>query len=65
MKAKELIQALLKLDPEKEVMIQQGGEYDYMTVHGVKEMQVWDEDGGGDDEDDETGNRNIIGIRFV
>src|SRR3990172_108005 len=47
-----------KLDNEREVMIQQGGEHDYMTVHGVKEMQVWDEDGEGDDEDDETGNRN-------
>lgn len=65
MKAKELIKALKKLDPEREVMVQQGGEHDYMTVHGVKEMQVWDEDGEGDDEDDETGNRNIIGIQFT
>lgn len=65
MKAKELIEALNKLNPEKEVMIQQGGDHDYMTVHTVKEMQVWDEDGEGDDEDDDTGNRNIIGIQFT
>ena len=60
MKTRELIEALQKLDPEKEVMIQQGGEHDFMTVHTVKEVSVWDEDAEeGEDEQD------IIGIYFV
>ena len=65
MKAKDLIKELKKLNPDKEVMIQQGGEHDYMTVHGVKEMEVFDEDGEGDVPDDETGILNIIGVQFV
>jgi len=44
MKVKELIQILQKQDPEKEVMIQQGEEYDYMTVHSVKEKDLIDMD---------------------
>lgn len=64
MKAKELIELLKKMNPEKEVMIQQGGEHDYMAVHGAKEMKVWDEDGDGDELEDETGEKNIIGIDF-
>jgi hypothetical protein len=67
MKAKELIDILKSLSPDKEVMIQQGGEHDYMAVNGIKEIQVFDEDGegGGDDEDDETGTLNIIAIQFI
>ena len=40
MKVKDLIKSLQKQDPEKEVMIQQGEEFDYMSVHTVKEMYV-------------------------
>jgi hypothetical protein len=64
MKAKQLIDLLRKLDPEKTVMIQQGGEHDYMTAHEVKELTVYDEDGDGDSSEDETGARNIIAIEF-
>lgn len=44
MKVKELIVELQKFDPEKEVMIQQGEEFDYMTVETVraKELIYWD-----------------------
>ena len=44
MKVKELITELQKHDPEKEVMIQQGEEYDYMTVCTVKEKDLYDSD---------------------
>lgn len=44
MKVKELIELLKKHDPEKEVMIQQGEEYDYMTVHRVRAKTVYDAD---------------------
>jgi len=40
MKVKELIKELQKQDPEKEVMIQQGEEFDYMSIQTVKEMYV-------------------------
>jgi hypothetical protein len=40
MKVKDLIEELKKQDPEKEVMIQQGEEYDYMTVYTVKTKEV-------------------------
>ena len=60
MKAKDLIKELKKLNPDKEVMIQQGGEQDYMTVMGIKEIQVFDEDA-----QDKTGILNIIGVQFV
>ena len=42
MKVKELIELLNKQDPEKEVMIQQGEEYDYMAAHSVKEKDLVD-----------------------
>ena len=46
MKVKELIDLLSKQDPEKEVMIQQGDEYEYMIAYSVKEMDLvdWDHD---------------------
>jgi hypothetical protein len=44
MKNKDLIKKLQKLDPEKEVMIQQGEEYDYMTAYTVKEKELTDMD---------------------
>lgn len=40
MKVKELIEELQKQDPEKDVMIQQGEEFDYMAVYTVKEKDV-------------------------
>lgn len=42
MKVKDLIKELQKQDPEKEVMIQQGEEYDYMKAYTVKEVELWD-----------------------
>jgi len=42
MKVKELINLLKIFDPEKEVMIQQGEEYDYMVAHSVKEKELVD-----------------------
>ena len=45
MKVKELIELLKNQDPEKEVYIQQGEEYDYMEVHSVKEMELADMNG--------------------
>lgn len=65
MKNKELIELLLKCDPEKDVMIQQGGDADYLLVYGAEEMEVMDEDGEGDDPEDETGILNIVAIKFT
>ena len=42
MKVKDLIKELQKQDPEKEVMIQQGEEFDYMKAYTVKEVELWD-----------------------
>jgi len=42
MKVKELIKELQRHDPEKEVMIQQGEEFDYMSVYSVKEKDLVD-----------------------
>lgn len=42
MKVKDLIKELEKQDPEKEVMIQQGEEFDYMKSYTVREMELWD-----------------------
>ena len=42
MKVKELIEQLKNQDPEKEVMIQQGEEYDYMNALTVKDIEVMD-----------------------
>ena len=42
MKAKDLINELQKQDPEKEVMIQQGEEFDYMKAYTVKLVELWD-----------------------
>ena len=52
MKVKELIEMLQKQDPEKEVFIQQGEEYDYMRVYSVREKELLDVD--GIEEDDEV-----------
>jgi len=40
MKVKELILELLNQDQEKEVMIQQGEEFDYMAVYTIKEKEL-------------------------
>jgi hypothetical protein len=37
MKVKDLIKELRKHDPEKEVMIQQGEDFDYMAAYTVKD----------------------------
>lgn len=42
MKVRDLIKELQKQDPEKEVMIQQGEEFDYMKAYTVKEIELWD-----------------------
>jgi hypothetical protein len=52
MKVKQLIAELQKQDPEKEVMIQQGEEYDYMAVYTVKEKEL--SDATYDDDEDLT-----------
>ena len=49
MKVKELIAELQKQDPEKEVMIQQGEEFDYMVAYSVKEKDLVDMDDVVDD----------------
>jgi hypothetical protein len=50
MKVKELIELLSKQDPEKEVMIKQGEEYDYMAIYSVREMEVVDMHSNNDNE---------------
>ncbi len=40
MKVKELIELLEKQDPEKEVLIQQGEDHDYMLAYSVKERLI-------------------------
>jgi hypothetical protein len=40
MKVSELIGLLQQQAPDKEVMIQQGEEYDYMAVHSVRAVEV-------------------------
>lgn len=42
MKVKELIVELQKQDPEMEVFIQQGEEFDYATAHTVKLKELSD-----------------------
>jgi hypothetical protein len=42
MKVKELIEELKKQDPEKEVFIQQRGEFDYMKAYTVRKTELWD-----------------------
>jgi len=42
MKVKDLIKELKKQDPEKEIMIQQGEEFDYMVAYTVKEKELVD-----------------------
>lgn len=42
MTVKELIELLSKQDPDKQVMIQQGEEYDYMVAYSVKEKDLVD-----------------------
>lgn len=49
MKVKELILHLQGKDPELEVMIQQGEEFDYMKAYTVKVKQLRDADVAGED----------------
>lgn len=42
MTVKQLITELQKHNPEKEVYIQQGEEYEYMTVYTVREKAIFD-----------------------
>ena len=49
MKTKELIELLKAQDPDKEIMIQQGEDYDYMKAYSVKEMELVDTDSDEDD----------------
>lgn len=55
MKVAQLIVELQKHDPEKEVMIQQGEEFDYMEVYSVKEKEVI--------HDDDT--RHVVVIEYM
>ena len=41
MKAKELIEKLQALDPEMEVFIEQGEEYEYMKAYTVTELEMY------------------------
>ena len=50
MKTKELINLLKKQDPDKEVLIQQGEEWDYMKAYSVEELEIFDMDGIEEDE---------------
>ena len=59
MKVKELIAELQKQDPEKDVMIQQGEEFDYMKAYTVKEMELWKEN---EPEEDDT--RDVVVIEY-
>lgn len=49
MKVKDLITELQKQDPEKEVMIQQGAEFDYMKAYTVKISELCDANSIEDD----------------
>lgn len=40
MKVKELIEKLQEFDPEKEVFIEQGEDYNYMKSQVVREMEL-------------------------
>ena len=42
MKVKELIEELQKQNPDKEVMLQQGADLDYIEALTVKELEIWD-----------------------
>ena len=44
MKVFELIELLKHQDPDKEVMIQQGEEFDYMAVYSVRRLEVINDD---------------------
>ena len=60
MKVKELIEQLKNQDPEKEVMIQQGEDFDYMKAYTVKEIEVWDADAP---EEDDT--KEVVVIEYI
>lgn len=59
MKVKHLIKELQKQDPEKEVMIQQGEEFDYMKAYTVKEIELWDANAS---EEEDT--MNVVAIEY-
>lgn len=50
MKVKDLAELLKKQDQEKEVLIQQGEEFDYMAVHSVRERTVFAFESENDEE---------------
>lgn len=50
MTVKDLIEQLKKQDLNKEVMIQQGEEYDYMKAYTVKLAELWDVNSVQDDD---------------
>ena len=50
MKVKDLIIKLQKQDPEKEVMIQQGEDYDYMAIYTIRETGLVDMTSDDDEE---------------
>ena len=54
MKVKELIEQLKMQDLEKEVMIQQGEEFDYMKAYTVKKIEVWDANAPEEDDTKEV-----------
>lgn len=66
MKVKDLIAELQKQDPEKEVMIQQGEEYDYMVAYTVKAKELLDTErfDGMDDDDEEHTTTNAVVIEY-
>lgn len=59
MKVRDLIEELKKQDPEKEVMIQQGEEYDYMKAYTVKLAELWDMNSVQDDD-----TMNVVVIEY-
>ena len=50
MKVKDLIIELQQQDPEKEVMIQQGEDYDYMAIYTIRETELVDMTSDDDEE---------------
>jgi hypothetical protein len=66
MKVKELIKQLKQQDPEKEVMIQQGEEFDYMVAYTVKEKELLDTEEfySYDSDDDEHNTALVVVIEY-
>jgi len=60
MKVKELIEELSKQDPEMEVMIEQGEDYDYMLAYFVRVKEI----NNIDDEDEYEDGVNYVVIDY-